>query len=110
MQLTTQIPKTAVPADIAMEEDDILLCRFEMAIHIPGMRTTGTFQDHIQSLEPWETSLLANIQFTDDPFTFTNQFNPQSPPLKGATDASVLNQQGTFGWSISTDTGTCLIT
>ena len=67
-----------------MEEADIQPRRFQMTIHIPGIRTTGTFQDHIQSLKPWETSLLANIQYTDDPFTLTNQFDPQSPQLQMA--------------------------
>ena len=93
-----------------MEEDDIQLSGFQLAIHMPGIRTTETFQDNVQSLDAWETSLLADVQFKGDPFTFTSQFNPQSPPQEEATDGSVLNQQGTFGWRISTDTGTHLVT
>ena len=41
---------------------------------------------------------------------FTSWFNPQAPPLEVATDGSVLNQQDTFGWPLSTDMGTHLVT
>ena len=47
-----------------------------MALRIPGRQTAGTFQEHIQSLILWETSPLANVQFTDAPFMLTSQIDP----------------------------------
>ena len=40
----------------------------------------------------------------------TSLIDPQSSPLATATDGSVLNQYGTFRWTISTNTGKCLVT
>ena len=92
-----------------MDEDTIKLQGYQKAMQMPRKRPAGTFQEHIQSLKLWETSLLANVQLTEDPFTLTSQIAPNAT-TGIATDGAVLHQQGTFRWTLSMQTGTFLIT
>ena len=41
-------------------------------------------------------------ELTQEPFTITSIFMSQASPLQAATDGSVTNGSGTFGWVIST--------
>ena len=66
-------------------------------------RTAGTFQEFINQLPEWERELLQYLELASDAYTVGVAI---SHGLRAVSDGSVWdNNQGAFGWTISTDQG-----
>ena len=69
--------------------------------------TNSNFKHYISQLDPWETELLHDLHFQ---CAFDEFRVALSTQIIVASDGSVVNNRGSFGWVISTTNGTLLAT
>ena len=69
--------------------------------------TNPTFTHYLSKLEPWEQELLHNIHFQ---CTIEEFQTALTTPIIVASDGSVANEKGSFGWVLTTTNGTLLAT
>ena len=72
-------------------------------IELPIGGPNSTFLDYVAMLPDWEEDLLKHTELPTDPYTVCEAL---SHGIRAVSDGSVWdNNQGAFGWMISTDTG-----
>ena len=105
------IPHSAIP--VSVQQEDTFTWRVETPsftydASVPFLITTHvastlTFADYLKTLEPWEEQLLQHTELYTDPGTIVVNLEHG---LRAASDGSVITlDQGTFGWTLSTDLG-----
>ena len=90
------------PVNVTTNPESIQVCCYTLAYTLPKPGRPGTVHEHVLQLDPWEHSLLHNVVLTQPSFTITSIFKSQASPLEEATDGSVTNGNGIFGWVTST--------
>ena len=69
----------------------------------PPPITYGTFEEFIDTLEPWEKDLLQHHDLSPDPHTVSLELQTQF--FAGSDGSEKYGDQGAFGWAISTAFG-----
>ena len=107
-----QIPYNVLPRDLhpveveATKHPDRWLVRSRQRPPIPPVRSnpiTPTFEDFVDTFQPWEIDLLRHTTMIVDPYTLCETL---TQGLRGGSDGSVRHfTDGSFGWMLSTPQG-----
>jgi hypothetical protein len=75
-----------------------------MEVSLPKyVSPSATFDEYLQSLDPWEFDLLHHMELTADPYTVCHDL---SFGIRSVSNGSVKHEeQGAFGWVLSSDRG-----
>ena len=101
----TRVPQQARPVEVIRvpNAQGWSLVTVPKLMSIPRSLEPSTFEEYVQSLEPWECELLSHMELPTDPFSVTVAL---SDGFSGVSDGSVwLKTRGAFGWAISTQLG-----
>lgn len=103
---STVLPPSAYPVDPYVASNLLELSRHTIIPAAPTPSHPRTFPDYIARLAKWERLLLTHHQnYCSDYHVLTSKLQQ---PLIIATDGSVNNQKGSYGWVIATTQGTLL--
>ena len=65
----------------------------------------SSFQEYLQTCDPWESTLFHSLEMKSDPFTIAKRL--QTDVFLGVSDGSVrFQKEGSFGWVIALSDGT----
>ena len=103
----SELPPAAAPVEVWQGTDSLWHVSAYSDVIIPTrIPVPATFCDFVHSLSPWEFDLLQHMDLTRDPFSTSVML---AHGVRAVSDGSVWdNNQGAFGWTVSTDTGTRL--
>jgi hypothetical protein len=100
------LPSDADPAAVELVGTDLWQLIHSSEAQICPFASTlpaSTFEEFVSRLPPWEAELLQYFELPVDPFTVSDAL---SHGIKAVSDGSVwTDNQGAYGWMISTDTG-----
>jgi hypothetical protein len=110
----TEIPNHAVPAAVTrISAADVWTVsepphREHAVAASPRSPPTLTFADYVNTLSPWEKTLLQYSEFVSTPFEFCVDLQHS---LRAVSDGSVRHEtQGAFGWSMRNERGETVAT
>ena len=105
---TTNRPPSTLPIDCHQVADHITVCKRDIPRSLsPANAKFNTFSKYIAFLKPWETALFHNLNFK---CTIHEFLNILTTPNIIASDGSVKDSKGSFGWVIATSMGHILAT
>ena len=107
---TSYLPQAAHPIQPAISACDslcILKCHIDHTYRMQPRPQPLTIKDYFQTLDPWETQLLQHFQIRTK---LDNLLDNTLTPFLIASDGSVDQGKGSFGWAIAQPDGTILVT
>ena len=108
---TSYCPLSTIPIDCHPSSDcssNIYVFKKDIPTPHPHTQTTvKSFNDHINTLDHWEHQLLQTTNFQCSP---DNQHIVISTDIIIASDGSVRDQTGSFGWVITDTNGQIIVT
>ena len=105
--MSTDPPENSHPTTVTRDNTDTFRCIpctkeksiVDIASHHPASNSLSTYQLFLKTLTPSEQLLISEIQFLD--YDFKHILKSWENIYIGASDGSVVENNGSFGWIIS---------
>jgi hypothetical protein len=102
------LPSDAYPISIEYSQRSIKVKRSPGLFPVFAASPPRTFTDYLSTLEQWEQLLFDNLDLTVSPYDILTTMD-SNVPIYSASDGSVKDHQGSFGWLLSSPDGTVIL-
>ncbi len=104
----TSLPLDAYPVSIKFSPRSIKVHRSPGLFPIFAASQPRTFEEYLDTLAPWDRLLFDHLDLSIDPYVIIETL-ASTTAIYSASDGSVKDHQGSFGWLLSTPDGTVIL-